>query len=164
MGKYDSLKGKLPEFEQESSFQQKVSERKAPIQTLDAPNLARMFSLARQTKKKLEAEISIQNIELEALSQLLVENFEASGLANLKLATGELCYPQTEPYSLLKNEEEENLFLKKNKMEKLKKLPWQTRNAINKERLVAGKPPMPGSEVFLKTSMRLRGGTDSESE
>jgi hypothetical protein len=160
MGKYDKLKGKLPAFQQEASFQQKVDILKSDRSKLEATALVEMFSLARQKKKSFEAEVSEVNIELEALSQLLVENFEASGLAKLQLATGETCYTQTEPYSSVQDQAALLAEIKKQKMQSMLTLAWGTMNALNKERLVAGKPPLPGTQVFLKTSVRLRGGNE----
>jgi hypothetical protein len=157
-GKYDKLKGKLPAFQQEASFQQKVDEAKSQFVALNAPELARMFNLGRQNKKSLESRVSEVNIELEALSQLLTENFEASGLTKLTLATGETCYTQTEPYSSVQDQQSLLTFIKKQKMSNLLTLAWGTLNALNKERLVAGKPPLPGTVVYLKTAVRLRNG------
>lgn len=164
MGKYDNLKGKLPAFQQEASFQAKVDEAKAKYQTYEAPEMARIFSLARQSKRKLEMEIAEQNIELEALSQMLVEKFEVTGLSKFTLETGETCYQQIEPYSSVQDQALLLVAIKKLKMQKLLSLAWGTMNAINKERLVAGKPPLPGTSVFLKASVRLRGSKESSEE
>jgi hypothetical protein len=164
MGKYDKLKGKFPAFEQEPAFQEKVNEAKSAYQALAAPELVRTFSLERQKKKSCEAEIAELNIQLEALSQMLQEHFEAQGLSKFTLASGETCFERTEPYSSITEEAALNLFLKKNKMENLKRLAWQTMNALNKDRLIQGKPPLPGTQVFLKTSIRLRGNSSETSE
>jgi len=160
MGKYDKLKGKLPAFEQEPSFQQKVEEYKSKCLQLETSELVKMFSSVRQTKKNLEEVISKANIELEALSQLLVENFEASGLTKITLESGLSCFQQTEPYSSVIDQASLLLAVKKEKLQNLLTLSWQTMNALNKERLVAGQPPLPGTAVFLKTSIRLRGGAE----
>lgn len=167
MGKYDALKGKLPMFQQEPSFQRKVEEMRNRYQAqhgdlLTSSELARIFNSVRQIKKKLEEEISTVNIELEVLSQLLVENFEASGLSKIQLTTGETCYTQTEPYSSVSDQQALLAFIKKQKMQNLLTLQWQTMNSLNKERLTAGKSPLPGTEVFLKTAVRLRGGKQEE--
>lgn len=160
MGKYDKLKGKLPAFQQEPSFQQKVDEAKSQYQALDTPELARTFSSERLKKKQCEAAQAMINVELEALSQLLVENFEASGLAKLSLETGETCFTQTEPYSSVSDQAALLAEIKKQKMQSLLTLAWATMNALNKERLISGKPPLPGTTVFLKTSVRLRNVTN----
>jgi len=164
MGKYDQLKGRLPAFQQEPSFQQKVEDAKKKYLKFEAANLIAAFSLERQNKKNYEEEISKRNIELEALSQLLVENFEASGLAKLSLASGETCYTQTEPYSSVADQAVLLAFVKKQKMQNLLSLAWGTMNALNKERLINGKPPLPGTQVWLKTSVRLRGGSQESEE
>jgi hypothetical protein len=164
MGKYDKLKGKLPAFQQEPSFQQKVDEAKSEYLALEPSDLARTFSSVKQRKKSFEDLISIANIELEALSQMLVENFEVTGLSKFQLSTGETCYQQTEPYSSVMDQEALLAWVKKEKMQALLSLAWATMNALNKERLVAGKAPLPGTAVFLKTSVRLRGGSSDSQE
>jgi phage host-nuclease inhibitor protein Gam len=164
MSKYDSLKGKLPGFQQEASFQQKVDEVKDRYQALEQSDLARTFNLERQKKKNLEAEISELNINLEALSQLLNDQFEATGISKFQLATGETCYQQTEVYSSVTDQGALLEYIKKSKQQALLTLAWGTMNALNKERLMAGKPALPGTQPFLKPSVRLRGGSSLETE
>lgn len=164
MGKYDKLKSKLPAFQQEPTFQAKVDEAKSRYQALEATELVRTFNSERHKKKSFEEAIASSNIELEALSQLLIQNFEASGLSKLTLESGLSCYQQMEPYSSIQDLQTILAFIKKQKMQNLLTLQWQTMNALNKERLVEGKPPLPGTQVFLKTSIRLRNGSSETSE
>jgi hypothetical protein len=159
MGKYDTLKTKLPKFEQEPTFQAKVDEIKSQYQALDAPELARIYSLERRRKKDFEEQIADLDVGLEAISQLLVDQMEAGGLMKFSLASGECCFQQTEPYSSMQDQQALMTWIKKQRLQSLLTLQWQTMNALNKERLVAGKPPLPGTAVFLKTSIRLRNGT-----
>lgn len=164
MGKYDAFKSKLPKFQQEPSFQEAVEAVKLQYQALSAAELAKTFSLERRRKKDFEEQLTDLNVGLEALSQLLVENFEAQGLAKLQLASGETAYQQSEPYSSIIDQSALMKWVRKEKLQALLTLQWQTINALNKERLVAGKPPLPGTQVFLKTSVRLRNGTASHEE
>jgi hypothetical protein len=162
VGKYDAMKGKLPQFQQEPSFQAKVDEIKSQYQALDAPELARIYSLERVRKKDFEEQIADLNVGLEAISQLLVDQMEAGGLMKFSLASGETCFQQTEPYSSIQDQQALMAWIKKQRLQSLLTLQWQTMNALNKERLIAGKPPLPGTQVFLKTSIRLRNGTNSQ--
>lgn len=164
MGKYDALRGNLPAFQQEPSFQQKIDEAKNQYQALEQAELARIYNLERQKKRLLEAQVSEINVNLEALSQILLEHFEATGLSNFQLQTGETCFQQTEPYSSVQDQAALIAYVKKQKMQNLLTLAWQTMNAMNKERLVSGKPPLPGTAVFLKTSIRLRGGSGTQEQ
>jgi hypothetical protein len=159
MGKYDALKTKLPKFKQEPTFQQAVDAVKIQYQALDAPELARIYSLERRRKKDFEEQIADLNVGLEAISQLLVEQMEAGGLMKFSLASGECCFQQTEPYSSIQDQQALMAWIKKQRLQSLLTLAWSTMNAFNKERLMAGKPPIPGTQVFLKTSIRLRNGT-----
>lgn len=162
MGKYDALKGKLPQFQQESSFQAKVDEMKAQFVGLAATDLVREYKLARQQKQDHEEQIADLNVGLEAISQLLVDQMEAGGLMKFSLASGETCFQQTEPYSSIQDQQALLAWIKKQRLQSLLTLQWQTMNALNKERLIAGKPPLPGTQVFLKTSIRLKNGTNSQ--
>jgi hypothetical protein len=164
MGKYDKLKGKLPTFQQEPTFQQKVDEAKNAYQNRDMTSLVTMYSSVRQKKETLNDQIASLNIELEAISQLLGQHFEDTGLSKLTLEDGTTCYTQTEPYSSVSDQSTLLAFIKEQKMSNLLSLSWGTMNAMNKERLISGKPPLPGTNCFLKTSVRLRGGAQQSEE
>jgi hypothetical protein len=164
MGKYDKLKGKLPTFQQDSTFQQKVDEAKNAYQSRDMTSLVTMCSSVRQKKENLNDQIASLNVELEAISQLLGQHFEDAGLSKLTLEDGTTCYTQTEPYSSVSNQSILLAFIKKQKMSNLLSLAWGTMNAMNKERLVSGKPPLPGTQCFLKTFVRLREGAAQTEE
>lgn len=164
MGKYDQLKGKIQPFQQEPEYQAKVDEAKISIQALSTPELARKFAMDRAAKNLYEGSIKTLNIQLEAASQLLCEQLDAEGLQKVQLLTGETCYTQTEPYSSIENRDELIAYLKKKKLTAMLVPQWQTMNAFNKECLLAGKPLLPGTKVFLKTSARLRGGNTQGEE
>ena len=161
MGKYDQLKTKLQPFALETEYQQKVDEEKKSHIGLSASDLARAFAMIRSMKRDREEQIKKLNVQLEALSQLLVEHLEADAVQKIQLQTGETCYIQSEPYSGIENRDEAIAWLKKHKLSNMLTIQWQTMNAFNKERLVNGEPPMPGTKVYLKTSARLRGGNNN---
>jgi phage host-nuclease inhibitor protein Gam len=156
MGKYDTLKSKLPKFEQEPTFQRAVDAVKIQYQALDAPELARIYSLERRRKKDFEEQIADLNVGLEALNQLILDRMEAGGLKKFSLASGECCFQQTEPYSSIQDRQALMAWIKKQRMQNLLTLQWQTLNAMNKERLLAGKPEIPGTKAWNKTSIRMR--------
>src|SRR6266446_686493 len=100
MGKYTHLRHELPAFEQSSeasglaAWFAKVDDWKQGfLGTTDAANanaafLAREYAERDAKKKKLEAQISQLNIELEALSQMGVEAMETDGIQKIDLANG----------------------------------------------------------------------------
>lgn len=157
--KYIALKGKLPAFELEPEFQSKINSAKAIYSRLTPAELANELALQRKNKNYHEEQIKNTNVELEALSQLIVEHLEADDLQKIQLASGITVYTQVEPYSSLTSNEELMAYLKKAKLTNLLTLHYQTMNALNKERLINGKPVLPGTRCFLKTSARLRGAS-----
>lgn len=163
MGKYSNLKSlKLPKFALDTTFQSKVDESKLSYQSLSTAEMARAFGMFRKEKQQYEDGIKKLNVTLEALSQLLVEQMEADTVQKIQLDTGETCYIQSDPYSNIENRDELIAWLKKHKLASMLTVQWQTMNAVNKERLVNGEAPLPGTKVFLKTAARLRGGNQKE--
>lgn len=164
MGKYDALKGKLPAFQQEQTFQTKVDEAKEKYKNLEVEDLAREFKLSKMEKWKHEDFVTLSNIHIEALSQMILASFEEKGLQKMQLISGETCFQETRVGGKTFDEEALNKFLDKNKMKNMRKLPAATRDGMNRERLLAGKPPLPGTECFLKTTIKMSGVGSSEQE
>lgn len=162
MGKWDALKGKLPAFEVEPEYQQKVDEAKLSYVALDAADMARAYKLRREAKRDLEEIISSHNLHLEALSQLLINNLEAESLQKIQLGTGETVFLQSEPYSSVIDKKKLMDYIKKNKMTDCLIVHFKTLGSLNKERLINGQAPLPGTKVFIKTAARIRGGNDNE--
>lgn len=164
MGKYNGLKKMLPKFELEPDFRAKVDEAKKAFIGCDAPEMARAFAITRREKQGLEAQIKMQNVELEALSQLLVENLEDSEVQKIQLATGETVYLQDEPYATVEDRSKVMAWMRSRKLTAMFTVQWQSFNAMVKDMLVQGKPIPPGTKVFMKTSARLRGGNSQSEE
>ncbi len=162
MGKWTSLKKQLPKFEVEPEYAARVEEKKKEYIGLDTAEMAREFKVVRGAKKAAEETISGLNLELEALSQLLVNDLETQSISKLTLQTGETVFISDEPYSSVADKEALMAWVKKKKMQSLLTLNWQTMNSMVKELLSAGKPIMPGVKVFMKSSARLRNGNSSE--
>jgi hypothetical protein len=163
-GKWSKLKGKIPKFEIDSSWQEKVDESKKAYIGLDSTELTREFARRRAMKKTLEGHISLENTELEAISQILIKDLEGSEIQKIGLTTGETGYIQDEPYSSVEDKKKLMAWIKKSKLTDILTVHWQTLNGIVKERLGEGKPLPPGVKAFLKTSFRLRGGGKEEEE
>lgn len=161
-GKWSKLKDKLPKFEIDSSWQEKVNEAKEKYVALNVTELTREFARHRTMKKKLEAEVSLQNTELEAISQLGIRELEGSEIQKITLDTGETGYIQDEPYSSVEDKKKLMAWIKRSKLTDLLTVHWQTLNGMVKERLGEGKPLPPGVKAFMKTSFRLRGGSKDE--
>src|SRR5438034_9504992 len=100
--KYEKLVVKLPVFEQESSFQAKVDEWKAIFgenpEDASLSALSARYAVLRDNKNTLEDEISIINIRLEALSQMIVANMQANDQDSVRLSSGATVFLSYEVY------------------------------------------------------------------
>ncbi len=156
-GKWAGFKDKLQPFKQEDSWQQKIDEMKSQFVGCDTAELARALVMARNFKQGHEERVKSYNTEIEALSQLLVDNLESSEIQKVGLATGETVYLQSEPYATVTDKPKVMAWLKKHKMQALFSIHWKSYNSLIKEMLIDGKPVPDGTSVFMKTSARITG-------
>lgn len=168
MGKYTQLRGKVPAFVEETTYQDKINEEKRNILGVESGEganvnrLAAFFASQKTAKDKLEDEISEYNIRLEALSQLLCDALQEQSIEKLTLASGATGFIQDTPYPQVKDKGALMAWIKKHKMQSLLGINYQTLKGVTNERLVAGQPPPAGVEVYLKTQFRLRGNGSQE--
>ena len=152
MGKYTKLKETLPALVQEKSYQQKVDVEKAKIQDKSIGQLTALHVKHYDKKKAFEAKIKEENLQLEAIRQLIVTWMEGEGVSNYK--TDEVTiFLVDEPYTSVKDEDVLRAWIKKHKHPELIGVKWQTLNAVVKEMLIGGKGMPDGIEVFIKTKV-----------
>jgi hypothetical protein len=168
MGKYTHLRHQLPAFRQAAdegmrAWFAKVDAWKQEFlgtdsgENANATRIAAAYADRDFKKKALEAEISQLNIELEGLSQLGVEAMESDGVEKSNLAAGGYVGIKDTPYTSVADRAAIFRWIKRNKMQELLTMNYQTLSAITNERLVAGKPLIPGTKVFMKTKLTVRG-------
>ncbi len=168
MGKYSSLRNKLPAFEQPREWLEKVNAFKLDfIGTVDGQHanasfLACAYADIDAKKKLLEEKIAQYNIELEAISQLGCEALEEQGLEKVDLAAGGYVRIDDRPYSSIEDRAALMQWVKKNKLSDLLSINYQTLSGMNNERLVSGKAVIPGTKVFIKTKLSVRGVNGAE--
>jgi len=161
MGKYDSLVDHLEKApEEKSDYQIKVDKFKATFLATcpDASpaELARCYCEARAEKERI-AEIQYDNnLAIEAYSQLLIAAYETHDMHSITLTNGQSVATQVEPFASVKDKDAFRKWVIANHLEKLMSLPYQTMNALTKERLMAGEPEPDGVVVHLKTKVVLR--------
>lgn len=164
-GKWRKLRGKLPAFvKQENGWSEKVDAAKEQYAALELAELGREFKLQTAKKKEHEAAVRVQNVELEAISLLLLERMEGSGAELVQLASGGTVYINDEPCATVEDRKKVMAWIKANKAAYLLAIQYQTLNALSKERIAAGKPPLPGVKLFIKTTARLRGLKDTDED
>lgn len=170
MGKYSKLRGVVPAFEEDSSYQARVNDAKQLLlsaENLEAANvnrLAALFAARKAMKDAHEETISELNVEIEALSQLLCDALEDQSIQKVELASGAILFLQDTPYPKVVDREAVLEWIKKEKMQGLLTIHYQTLKAMTSERLVAGKPCIPGTEVYLKTQARIRNARNGDEE
>lgn len=154
-----AFKGKFPKWRDSNlKFIEKVDEQK--VQYADLTNEVKMQLLKnlKETKKKLEADISEINIGIAAMSELLSDAFISIGTQSTTLSTGELFYLKDEPYIKVIDPQKNNEWFKENGMDEIRTVQWQTQNALVKEALKQNKPIPEGIEIYMKTTVEMRKG------
>lgn len=161
--KYKEVVKTLPRLPvADAAFQEKVGARKRelidqdPLKMRSAASLATEYRRLRDAKDEVEQIESRINLELEAVGQLLIEQYEADDTSSISLATGGSVSTQLEPYAQIVDRDEARVWAVKNGLERSLALPWQTSNAIVKERLLKGEEPPPGIKAYVRTKIVLR--------
>lgn len=171
MGKYSGLKGKLPAFEPDKKWQDKINDVKKQIigevddVTFANPNwLARRYVNLRLEKQELSEQLSELNTQIEALVQMLTERFDTDGTSTLKLSDGVSLSLKDEPYPVVKDSYALRGWIESTGQTAMLTLPTQTLKGFVKMALEQGSELPPGVEVFLKTGLSCRGlkGADGE--
>lgn len=170
MGKYSKeLLDELPQYRgSEATYQDKVDIKAREIYTRFADNnpaptplvFATEYQRLREKKDEINKQLSEVNLELEAVSQILIVEFETRGLTKLRFSLDasdkRLIYIQSEPYAQVQNTDEFRLWCVKNGLERSLQLPFPTTNSITKQRLLAGEPEPDGVVAFMKTKIVFR--------
>jgi hypothetical protein len=167
-GKYAHLIHKLPKIvsTEPTEYQDKIELLKAQLQhsltEISPVEYARVYRETLNAKAELEAEVYAANMQLEALSQLLIESQErqedgwglyGSPETTLRLANGDSVRVQPEPYTTTENRDLTRDWFIQEGLTRLLSVPWQTLNTYNKERLLHGAPEVPGTKIYVKTKL-----------
>lgn len=112
----------------------------------------------RNTKERLEAELTELNKELDEDNKELVALFDKAGIRNLKIDGMGTFFQATDLRPKVLDEDALFKQLRKEKLENIIKetVPWQTLRALVKERRDQGKADFKGIEVFELQQVRLR--------
>lgn len=153
-GKYADVIDKLPAWDhEEPSYQAKIDAKKREIyneigEALSSSAIATLYRNTRLEKDVLEEELYATDLELAAISQMLVDRYEIDGITSTTLDTGEKVAIQYEPYAVVEDKEKIWQWCKDNGYEREMQLHWKTLNAITKERLLQGQPEPDGVRAF----------------
>lgn len=169
MGKYSNLRGRIPAFEEEPSrrelldaFKNAFLEDAVNPEDINVAFLARAYAdrqVEKQNIAKRECEL---NIELDALSELIVKTLDEEGTEKLELVGGGSISSQTLPYPSVVDEEKFEEWGKKEfgakawLAMKIKPRLHQNRfQALAGDRALNGLPDAPGTKTFTKTKAKV---------
>jgi hypothetical protein len=147
----------------DASWQARVETIKAEFS--DAPTTAQLvdvYTTLRREKERVDALLSIVNIRLEAVMQLLDASQEAGvdgwgqygvGDNAVRLANGDTLRVDRKPYGQVKDKEAFRLWCVANGYEGQMQLWPTTMNTIVKERVLSGDALPDGTDVFSKATI-----------
>jgi len=165
-GQYAKFRGKLPAFEPDSNYQQKVDATRNLFSSLESTQaLAKQLVKEKELKDKYEEKLKIQNLRIEALSAMLVNRFEDEAIEKVELRGGISVYLNDGIYPSVQSRDELFAWIKKTRQPELLSVHYQTLKGLCGDLLKEGKAAPPGVQIFLKTQARVRrpgNGDDSE--
>ncbi len=160
-GKYKNVIDKLPRYLGDNpGWQSKVDAVKGvmtadpefPITSVD---LAREYTLLREEKSQLDKQVSDLNLRLEAVTQLMGEQFEKDDMPGIRIG-GYAISTYMEPYAQVVDPEAYRAWvLADDDLRRQMTLSWQTTNSLMKARLLEGESEPPGVTAFAKLRIRL---------
>jgi len=165
-GKYAAVIDKLPKLlgakllGDDLNYQEKVQAIKQamceePGFLLQASALARQYVEARLEKDRIKEDLADVNLRLEAISQLMTDQFEVEGTSSLKLESGHSVSIFLQPYASVMDKDAFREWCVSQQLDRQMVLPWQTLNKLTNDMLLAGEPEPPGVKIFAKAEIRM---------
>ncbi len=155
------LKDKYPPkpLEGDPKYVEQVAMTRAFYAGLTFAQLMAAFVDERKTKDEIDDALKAVNLRLEALGQLLLEQFEAQDLTSVKTAAGQTLFTNVEPYvGVFDRDAFESYVVEHQELDYLWSVHSQTLGSLVKSLLEEGRDDEvpPGLKIFLKSSVRLR--------
>lgn len=162
--KWSKLKAVLDPWKPEASYQERVDVSKQAYVHLSPTELARQFKMFDDQKDACERTVGNLNLELEALSQLIVSALTGSGVQTLELESGMKVALDEKIYiAVLDTIEARAAYDKWTNLpmiRKLKKLYVATRDGFVREEvlkaMIAGKPVPKQFTAWVELKYRTR--------
>jgi hypothetical protein len=172
-GKWSYLRDKYPKMPVDANYQQKIdavldddSEENQvvkayglPLRKLSDEDFKNEYLKRRDELDDLAARQKVLNLEIEAMTRLTVERFENDGTSSVTYDDGVSLGHSVEPYPFVDDQAALLAWVKRNGMEAMLTLNYQTMASLVKERL-EGKvnEPLPdGVNVYMKDKLSCRG-------
>jgi len=119
----------------------------------------------RKKKAVIDAKLKDVNLLLEAIGEMLIKQYEAQGIDTMRLVSGASVAVNPEPKVRVTDPDACREWAKKEGLERLLSIPWQTLNSMAKERLLSGDPFPEGTELKTRDKIvyrKPRGASDVE--
>lgn len=148
----------LVKFEQPATWQSEIDRIKQTYReqgVTDKVELAITLAEIRREKDGLEEQVGICNTRIEALNQMLLLVLEDEGINSFRLPDGRQFIGKGMVLPSVQDREAFYTWVKKNKMEELFTINYQTAAAMIKERMENGLAVPPGVAVFIKESITI---------
>jgi hypothetical protein len=164
MGKYSGVIDRLPrQLGTDPSYQEKVNAVKEAMRSepgfkLHASHLAKSYAKIRLEKEDIEEDLSEVNLRLTAVSQLLTDQYEVESTSTVKLEDGTSVGVQLEPNAQVQDRDALRKWAIESGLERSLQLPWQTTNALTKERLLQGLPEPDGVLAHVRAKIVFKRG------
>ena len=118
--------------------------------------LAELYTDIRFEKDAAKQILSEIQLRLDAVEQMLVDQYEVEGTTSVHLVTGESVSVQYEPYAQVTDREAFRLWCLANGLERSMVLHPSTTQSLIKERLLEGEPEPAGINVVAQAKLVLR--------
>lgn len=158
---YDALLAKLPPLPSDDPPDRKkrvdAARQAILIEEGDkpsAPALVHRYTALSDAKDAAEQVVKDINVELDAVTELLADQFDAEGVTSLRTKDAHISV-YVEPYTSVNDHDALRGWCVKQGLERAMRLPWQSVNSITKQRLEDGLPEPDGVTLFAKTKIRL---------
>ncbi len=158
MGKYDDVIDGLPSLTKATPRDERVRELMSEFHEKypEIPDLAYEFAMERAKKAELDKQASIVKERIEALTVLLVNQFESDQIRSVKLSTtGQTVSVRTKPHAVVKDKEAFRLWCIAEGMVNEMHLHPSTTGSLVKERLLQGEAEPDGIEAYMAETLYL---------
>lgn len=121
---------------------------------MQAGYLAARYAALRAEKDVLDEASSVVQLKLDAIAQMVIDQYEAEGLTLLRLDDGQKVSIEYQPGAKVEDREKFRLWCIANGLERSLALHPSTTLSMVKERLLAGEPEPDGIVVTSRTTVK----------
>jgi hypothetical protein len=118
-----------------------------------ASHAATRYTKVRIARAKLKKLLKAIDLELEAMTRIVVETYESQGAKSIKLDNGVTIRIQSEPTAKALDHDLIRAWAIGDGLERSLQLPYPTMNALTKVRCKEGKPAIPGTKMGFRTKI-----------